>query len=129
MSVARGDGTPSRGCRDGVQNMNTIDRYGAAVASRGLSHQLGRSLVRIEDNTAVHIAQVETRADIDASKIDAVTVVAQRAMQGVAFVSQIEQQLGQAVPIAVSRLQAVGDLATLAMGQVVTDSMTKLRRY
>jgi hypothetical protein len=109
--------------------MSTIDRYGSAVAGRVQSRQLGRSLARIEDDTAVQIARVEARADIDASKIDAVTVVAQRAMQGVAFVSQIEQQLGQAVPIAVTRLHAVGDLATLAMGQVVTDSMTKLRRY
>ena len=109
--------------------MNTIDRYTAAVAGRVQSRQLGRNLARIEDDTSVQIARVEARADIDASKIDAVTVVAQRAMQGVAFVSQIEQQLGQTVPIAVTRLQAVGDLATLAMGQVVTDSVTKLRRY
>jgi hypothetical protein len=109
--------------------MSTIDRYGSAVAGRVQSRQLGRNLARIQDDTSVQIAKVEARADIDASKIDAVTVVAQRAMQGVAFVSQIEQQLGQTVPIAVTRLQAVGDLATLAMGQVVTDSMTKLRRY
>jgi hypothetical protein len=109
--------------------MNAIDRYTAAVTSRVQSRQLGRSLARIEDDTAVQIARVEARADIDASKIDAVTVVAQRAMQGVAFVSQIEQQLGATVPIAVTRLQAIGDLATLAMGQVVTDSVSKLRRY
>lgn len=109
--------------------MTTIDRYTAAVTGRGLSRHHGRTLARIEDDTAVQIARVEARADIDVSKIDAVTMVAQRAMQGVAFVSQIEQQLGQTVPIAVTRLQAVGDLATLAMGQVVTDTATKLRRY
>lgn len=107
--------------------MSNLELHGL---SRSLvSRPLGRALARIEDDTAIQIARVEARADIDASKVDAVTVVAQRAMQGVAFVSQIEQQLGQAVPIAVTRLQAVGDLATLAMGQVVTDSVTKLRRY
>ncbi len=107
--------------------MSDIEMYGGI--GRGLTRRTGRALQQVKEQTAVQIAQVEARADIDASKIDAVTVVAQRAMQGVAFVSQIEQQLGQAVPIAVTRLQAVGDLATLAMGQVVTDSMTKLRRY
>jgi len=57
-----------------------------------------------------------------------VAAVAQRAMQNVAFVTQVEQQLGQTVPLAVSRLQAVGDLATLAMSQVVSDMAARLRR-
>lgn len=108
--------------------MNSIDRYGAAVAGRGPSRQLGRNLARIEDDTSVQIARVDSRADIQAAQVDAVAAVAQRAMQGVAFVSQVEQQLGQAVPLAVTRLQAIGDLATLGMGQVVADTVTRLRR-
>jgi hypothetical protein len=112
-----------------ADTMNSIDRYRSTAVGLVQSRQLGRALARIEDNTAVQVAQVDAVADIQAAQVDAVAAVAQRAMQGVAFVSQIEQQLGQAVPIAVTRLQAVGDLATLAMGQVVTDSMTKLRRY
>jgi hypothetical protein len=49
-------------------------------------------------------------------------------MQGVAFVSQLEQCLGQTVPLAAIRLQAVGDVTTLAFTQVVTDTANKLRR-
>jgi hypothetical protein len=109
--------------------MTSIDRYRAAGAGLVQSRQLGRALARIEDNTAIQVAQADARADIDASKIDAVTAVAQRAMQGVAFVSQLEQTLGQAVPLAVTRLQAIGDITTLALTQVVTDTATKLRRY
>lgn len=109
--------------------MTDIDRYRYAGGGLVQSRQLGRALARVEDDTAVKVAQVDARADIQAAQVDAVAAVAQRAMQGVAFVSQMEQQLGQTVPLAVTRLHAVGDLATLAMGQVVTDTVTKLRRY
>jgi hypothetical protein len=106
--------------------MSNVEIYSAT--NRGVSRQVGRSLARIDGQTSIQLAQVHSQADLQAAQVDAVTAVAQRAMQGVAFVSQIEQQLGQAVPIAVSRLQAIGDLAALSMGQVVTDTVTKLRR-
>jgi hypothetical protein len=109
--------------------MTSIDRYRATGAGLVQSRQLGRALARIEDNTAIQVAQVDAVADIQAAQVDAVTAVGQRAMQGVAFVSQLEQSLGQAVPLAVTRLQAVGDVTTLALTQVVTDTVTKLRRY
>ncbi len=106
--------------------MSNIEIYGST--NRGVSRQVGRSLARIDGQTSVQIARVQGQADVQAAQVDAVAAVAQRAMQGVAFVSQIEQQLGQAVPLAVTRLQAIGDLAALSMGQVVTDTVTKLRR-
>jgi hypothetical protein len=108
--------------------MSAIESYRGGVPARGVSRQVGRALARIDGNTNVQVAQVEGRAEIQAAQVDAVSAVAQRAMQGVAFISQIEGQLGQAVPLAVTRLQAVGDLAALAMGQVVTDTVTHLRR-
>jgi hypothetical protein len=43
-------------------------------------------------------------------------------------VTQMEQQLAQAVPLAASRLQAIGDLHALASGQIVTDTVMQLRR-
>ena len=95
---------------------------------RGMARHVARDLARIEGHTSVQIAWAQGEADVQAAQVDAVAAVAQRAMQGVAFVSQIELQLGQAVPLAVTRLQAIGDLAALSMGQVVTDTVTKLRR-
>jgi hypothetical protein len=110
--------------------MNSIDRYvsGGGLPSPLISRQVGRALTRIEAGTVVQVARVDSQATVQAAQIDAVAAVAQRAMQNVAFVTQVEQQLGTAVPLAVSRLQAIGDLATLAMSQVVSDTATQLRR-
>lgn len=106
--------------------MSNIEVYESS--NRGVSRRTGRALQHMGDHTSVQIARVESRADIQTAQVDAVAAVTQRAMQGVAFISQMEGQLGQAVPLAVTRLQAVGDLAALAMGQVITDTVTKLRR-
>jgi len=109
--------------------MNSLDRYtSGGLPSPLLSRQLGRALTRIEAGTIVQVAQVDSHATIQAAQVDAVAAVAQRALQNVAFVTQIEQQLTQAVPLAASRLQAIGDLSTLAMSQIVTDTATRLRR-
>jgi len=109
--------------------MSCIDRYSSGgLTSPLLSRQVDRSLARLRAGTVVQVARVDSRATVQAAQVDAVAAVAQRALQNVAFVTQIEQQLGQAVPMAVSRLQAIGDLSTLAMSQVVTDTATQLRR-
>ena len=109
--------------------MTSIERYRATGTGLAQSRQLGRALTRIEDNTAIQVAQVDALADIQSAQVDAVAGVAERAMVNTAVVSQMEQTLGQTVPLAVSRLQAVGDVTALAMCQVVTDTVTKLRRY
>lgn len=106
--------------------MSNIEMYRSGAL--GVSRSVGRVLSQVQGVRTIAVARVEARVDIQAAQIDGVAAAAQRAMQGVAFVSQIEQQLGQAVPIAVTRLQAIGDLAALSMGQVVTDTVTKLRR-
>ena len=54
--------------------------------------------------------------------------VTQRGLQGVAFISQVEGQLGQTVPLAVTRLQAIADIGALGVGQIVMDTANKLRR-
>jgi len=94
----------------------------------GLSRPTQRYLARVDEQTERTLAVVQAAAEIEAAKADAVGYVAQRGMQGVAFLSQVEQTLAQTVPLAASRLQAIGDLATLGIGQVVTDSVYRLRR-
>lgn len=108
--------------------MSSIEQYRGAAVSRGVTRQTGRVLARIEGGTSVEIARVESRADIQAAQVDAMTAVTQRGLQGVAFISQVEQQLAQTVPLAVSRLQAVGDIGALAISQVVMETANKLRR-
>jgi len=100
-----------------MTDLDTI-RHGRQV-NRQTSRQVGRELGRLDGTTTLQVARVEAQADVQAAQVNAVAAVAQRAMQGVAFVSQVEQQLGQAVPLSVTRLQAIGDVAALAMTQVV----------
>jgi hypothetical protein len=107
--------------------MNTVQIYGPGQ-SGVVSARTRRELSRIEAGGQVAIARIDQQACIQEAQVDAVASVAQRALQGVAFVTQMEQQLAQAVPLAASRLQAIGDLHALASGQIVTDTVMRLRR-
>lgn len=109
--------------------MNGIQHYDGGIGSnRGVARQVGRTLSRIEGSASIDIARVEARAEIQAAQVDAMTAVTQRALQGAAFISQVEQQLVQTVPLAASRLQAIGDIGTLGLTQIVMDAANKLRR-
>jgi hypothetical protein len=104
---------------------SSIEQYRGGT---GVSRRTGRTLSQIESRTCTEIARVEGRADIQAAQVDAMAAVTQRGLQGVAFISQVEGQLGQTVPLAVSRLQAVADIGALGVGQIVMDTANKLRR-
>lgn len=92
------------------------------------SRVVGRELTTIDAQTDVAIARLTASTDVEAAKVDGVGHVGKRAMWIVADVSQAEQQLGQLVPIAVSRLQAIGDVTAMAAAEIVADLSTKLRR-
>lgn len=47
-------------------------------------------------------------------------------MNGVALVSQLEQQLSQVVPLAAGRLQALGDMHALATAQELANFSRRL---
>lgn len=106
-----------------IHELNAYD-----PAGRRSSGRFGRAVAELSAQADLDLYRAEAVAAIQLARVDAVGVVAQRALLGVAFVSQVEQQLGQAVPIAVSRLQAIGDLAALSMGQVVADTATQMGR-
>ena len=89
---------------------------------------IGRELTTIDAQAEVAISRVESTSDVEAAKVDAVGSVGKRAMWVVADVSQAEQQLGQLVPIAVSRLQAIGDVTAMTAAEIVADLSGKLRR-
>jgi hypothetical protein len=107
--------------------VNEMELYGSG-GGRQLSRRAGRALSSIQGGAAISIARIEARADIQAAQVDAMSAVTQRALQGAAFLTQIEAQLGQAVPMAVCRLQAVSDIGTLGLSQIVMDTATNLRR-
>ncbi len=104
-----------------------VDRYQGGSVSPFQARQTSRELGRIQAGTGLELARIESRAEIEATRASAVAYVGKRAMQEVTMVSQLEQQLGTLCPMAVSRLQAIGDLTAMAMAEVVVDAARRLR--
>lgn len=89
---------------------------------------LSRHLVGLERSKTVALAKIEQQAQVEAAKAHAVGYVGQQAMHAVTMVSQLEGQLGQACPLAVTRLQGIADIAALSIAQVVADSARSVGR-
>jgi hypothetical protein len=80
----------------------------------------------LANQTEVAVAHVAAAVAVETAALDGLDIIAQRAMQGVALVTQVEQQLAQAVPLATSRLQALGDMHALASAGIVSDARRRL---
>lgn len=100
---------------------------GSAVARRQ-DRALARQLAGMDRSTSYSLARLEHQAQVEAAKAHAVGYVGQQAMQAITMVSQLEGQLGQACPLAVTRLQGIADMTALAISQVVADSARRLGR-
>jgi hypothetical protein len=85
-----------------------------------------RALVRLDNQTEIGLAQIDQAAELQAGRVMAVTYVAKRAMQEVALLSQLEVQLSTVVPMATSRLQALGDMAALEAADVISQTVRKV---
>ena len=92
------------------------------------SRYASRALVRLDEDTEVNLAVVEAKAEVQAAKAMAVSYVGKRAMHEVAMVSQLEQQLSAVVPMATSRLQAIGDMVALSAAEVVAETLYRVNR-
>lgn len=97
------------------------------IMRRTESRQLGRALGRLNADVSIQTARIEAAAEVQAIRADAVTYVAKRAMQDIAMLTQLEQQLAVMVPLASGRLAAIGDMTALALTDVVTDTLRRLR--
>ncbi|MGA8726011.1 MAG: hypothetical protein WB565_13315 [Acidimicrobiales bacterium] len=86
-----------------------------------------RSLERIDRQTDVQLALVQQQVETETAKVDGALRVAGKAAQGVAVLSQIEQQLTETVPTATSRVAFVVDRTVLEIGEMVTDACYRLR--
>jgi hypothetical protein len=89
---------------------------------------MSRSLARLSVRTEMSIRSIEAQADIQSAKVEAVGFVGKRAMFVVSSVTQTEQQLAQMVPLATSRLQAIGDMVAFGAAEIVAETQSKLRR-
>lgn len=93
--------------------MSQIQPYSSGSSPALFSRQ-SRDVARIVNRSELAVIKTAAAAHEADARLDAIDHIAGRAMQGVAMVSQLEQQLAQTVPIAASRLQAVGDIHALA---------------
>lgn len=96
--------------------------------ARRLARGSGSMLAAIETRATLKRMQIAQEAAIHADMADAIGAVAGRAMQDVALLSQMEQQLAQTVPMASGRLALIADSAALSLAEVVHDAAYRLRR-
>lgn len=90
-------------------------------------YRTGKALSRLAGETGLMLAGTEARVEIETTVLDGIATVGATAMRNIAMVSQLEQQLGQAVPLAVSRLQAIGDMTALGMADFVAGAPRRIR--
>ena len=107
---------------------NLVPAAGSDFLSRREDRAVSRALAGLNRSTDLGLARLEHQAQMESAKAHAVGYVGQQAMQAVTMVSQLEAQLGQACPMAVSRLQGIADMTALSIAQVVADSARKLGR-
>ena len=107
--------------------MSNIVPAGNAGISPRQSRITGRVLARIDSQTEVGLAEIESQAELQVGRVIAVAYVGKRAMHEVAMLSQLEVQLATLVPMATSRLQAIGDMVALEAADVVSDTVRRVR--
>lgn len=103
-----------------------IPTTGGFIERKESRRRVSRQLAGLDRSKTVGLAKLEGQAELEAAKAHAVGYVGQQAMQAVTMLSQLEGQLGQACPMAVSRLQGIADMTSLGIAQVVADSARKL---
>lgn len=106
---------------------NIVPARGRSLDRRD-SRTASRSLERLEMQTDLGLARIEQAAELQVGRIRAVVYVGKKAMQEVALLSQLEGQLSTLVPLAASRLQAIGDLVTLEAADVVAETVREVMR-
>lgn len=101
-----------------------ISRGYAGTVLRGTD----RAIARLQAKTQIDLARIGQAAVLQISRVETVACVGRRAMFETALLTQVEGSLGALVPMAVSRLQAIGDLATLGIAEVVGDTVRQVTR-
>lgn len=84
-----------------------------------LGRKAERDLARMQGAIAFGVARVQATAALEGARIEAVANVGRHAMLNVAMLSQAEQSLATLVPLAASRLQAIADITTLRIADIV----------
>ena len=106
--------------------MSEMVPLGGGLARRH-SRYVGRELARLDAHGRVQLARINQQAGLQAERVSAVAYVGKRALHEVALLSGLEVQLSALVPAATARLQGVADLTALAMADVVSETVRRVR--
>lgn len=106
---------------------NELSRFEPGGLTRREARKLAQGLSRLDAQGRFDIARVNQAAELQAERVAAVGYVGKRAMHEVAMLSQLEQQLSALVPMATARLQGLGDLSALAMAEVVSETVRRVK--
>lgn len=105
----------------------TTDSYPTAAGGR-LSRQTARDLAAINHSADVVSARVAAAGEIQQARVDAVARTGAYAMQQVALLAQMQQQLALAAPAASGDLDFIKSMTTVGIGQVVADTGRAVNR-
>jgi hypothetical protein len=102
------------------------------VPNRGFNasreaRSVGRELFRLDGRGRLEMARVNQEADLQAERLSAIAYVGKRAMQEVTMLTQLEVQLSALVPTATPRLQGMGDITALAVADVVSETIRRVK--
>lgn len=92
----------------------------------GLQRKVERQLTEITVDTGLRQARIQAQTEIESARLSATAMVAQRAMQEVAMLTKMENELSASVPSAQARILGLGEMAAIAMGGIV---MNAARRF
>jgi hypothetical protein len=106
--------------------MDELIRRNGGLMGRDV-RTVGRELSKLDGRGRLELAWIDQEADLQAERLSALAYVGKRAMQDIALLSQLEIQLSALVPAATPRLQGIGDMTALAMADVVSDTVRKVK--
>jgi IS30 family transposase len=106
--------------------MSEMSIYRAGGLSRH-RRTVSRELDRLEARGQIQTAAIEQQADLQVARVQAIGYVGKHAMHEVALLSQLEHQLAALIPSAAGRLQGLDDIAALAMADVLSDTVRRVR--
>lgn len=108
--------------------MANIVRYSSPAVQRREDRVVGRALARIDTRTDIGIAEVDSKLQIQEAKAQGVITMTAGAARGAAQLGQLENQLQEMIPGSAAKVGFLIDRGILALGDVLDDTVTELRR-
>jgi hypothetical protein len=92
------------------------------------SRSTGRALARIDAQTEVGLAEIESKAELQSAKVSAIAYVGKRALIEVAGLSNLEQRLSAIDPTSIGRYQSIVDIVAIEAAGVVSETVRRVSR-